>query len=150
MWPLYNDLYYGDISYGISNYPFDIWLGLTHHKLNDSFILKGEKEKEEDPVEQPEFWEDLPDDVLRDINHKEPLPEPHERSSIMQKLTSLLQWFVLFMLLWQANCKLSYNGLEWLLRFLFQFLHLLGITCQCDYLVKFCTMFPTSLFVLSQ
>jgi len=72
---------------------------LTHHKLNDSFILKGEKEKEEDPVEQPEFWEDLPDDVLRDINHKEPLPEPHERSSIMQKLTSLLQWFVLFMLL---------------------------------------------------
>lgn len=104
----------------------------------------------DDPLEQPEFWEDLPDEVLLDINHKEPLPEPHERSSIMQKLTSLLQWFVLFMLLWQANCKISDNGLEWLLRFLFQFLHLLGITCQCDYLVKFCTMFPTSLFVLRQ
>lgn len=97
--------------------------------------------KDEDPIEQPEFWEDFPDEVLRDINLKEPLPEPCERSSIMQKLISLLQWCVLFMLLWQGNCKISDNGLEWLLQFLFQFLHLLGITCQCDYLVKFCTCF---------
>ena len=52
------------------------------------------------------------------------------------------------MLLWQANCKLSNNGLEWLLRFLFQFLHLLGVTCNCEYLVEFCAMFPTSLYVL--
>ena len=52
------------------------------------------------------------------------------------------------MLLWQANCKISDNGLEWLLRFMFQFLHLLGVTCRCENLVAFCAMFPTSLFVL--
>ena len=55
-----------------------------------------------------------------------------------------------FILLWQANCKISNNGLEWLLRFLFQFLHLVGMTCHCEYLVKFCTMLPTSLYVLRQ
>lgn len=56
----------------------------------------------------------------------------------------------LHVLLWQANCKLSNNGLEWLLRFLFQFLHLLGVACNCEYLVEFCAMFPTSLYVLRQ
>ena len=109
-----------------------------------------QEDKEEELQEEPEFWEDLPDDILRDIDNKEPLPEPHERFSITNKLTSLLQWFVLFILLWQANCKISDNGLEWLLRFMFQFLHLLGVTCQCDYLVRFCSMFPTSLYVLRQ
>lgn len=31
---------------------------------------------------------------------------------------------------------------------MFQFLHLLGVTCRCENLVAFCAMFPTSLFVL--
>jgi len=53
--------------------------------------------KDEDPIEQPEFWEDFPDEVLRDINLKEPLPEPCERSSIMQKFISD----------WLSHCTLS-------------------------------------------
>ena len=62
----------------------------------------------------------------------------------------MLQWFVLFMLLWQPNCKLNNYGLEWLLRIMFQFLHLIGVTCRCEYVVEFCAMFPSSLFVLQQ
>ena len=103
-----------------------------------------------DPDEDTEFWDDIPDEILNDIGKEQPLPEPHGESSVTKKQTSLLQWFVLFMLLWQANCKLSDNGLEWLLRFMFQFLHLIGVTCRCEYLVEFCAMFPTSLFVLRQ
>ena len=110
-----------------------------------------EGKETENECEEPEFWEGIPEEILNDIQsvgQEEPLPEPRHKSSVTKKLTSLLQCFVLFMLLWQANCKLSNNGLEWLLRFLFQFLHLLGVTCNCEYLVEFCAMFPTSLYVL--
>ena len=107
-----------------------------------------EEENAED--EKPEFWDDFPEAILDDLGKEQPLPEPRDKSTVSKKMTSLLQWFVLFILLWQANCKISSNGIEWLLRFLFQFLHLVGTTCHCEYLVKFCTMFPTSLYVLRQ
>ena len=107
-----------------------------------------EKENAED--EEPEFWDDFPEAILDDLGKEQPLPEPRDKSTVSKKMTSLLQWLVLFILLWQANCKISNNGLEWLLRFLFQFLHLVGTTCHCEYIVKFCTMFPTSLYVLRQ
>ena len=113
-------------------------------------FLQDNKDAEEQEDEEPEFWDDFPDEIFNDIGKDQPLPEPSEKSSLTKKLTSLLQWFILFILLWQANCKISNNGLEWLLRFLFQFLHLVGITYHCDYLVEFCTMFPTSLYVLRQ
>jgi len=118
--------------------------------MDSEEVLEDNKDAEEQEDEEPEFWDDFPDEIFNDIGKDQPLPEPSEKSSITKKLTSLLQWFVLFILLWQANCKISNNGLEWLLRFLFQFLHLVGITCHCDYLVEFCTMFPTSLYVLRQ
>lgn len=107
-----------------------------------------EEENAED--EEPEFWDDFPEAILDDLGKEQPLPEPRDKSTVSKKMTSLLQWFVLFILFSQANCKISNNGLEWLLRFLFQFLHLVGTTCHCEYLVKFCTMFPTSLYVLRQ
>ena len=112
--------------------------------------FKGDDNNTEEPEEDPEFWDDIPDEILSDIGKEQPLPEPNDRPSIAKKFTSLLQWFGLFVLLWHANCKISDNGMEWLLRFLFQFLHLLGVTCNCEYLIQFCAMFPTSLFVLRQ
>jgi len=112
--------------------------------------FKEDDNNTEESEEDPEFWDDIPDEILSDIGKEQPLPEPNDRPSIAKKFTSLLQWFVLFVLLWQANCKISDNGMEYLLRFLFQFLHLLGVTCNCEYLIQFCAMFPTSLFVLRQ
>ena len=107
-------------------------------------------EEENEADEEPKFWDDFPEAILDDLGKEQPLSELRDKSTISKKMTSLLQWFLLFILLWQANCKISNNGLEWLLRFLFQFLHLVGVICHCEYLVKFCTMFPTSLYVLRQ
>ena len=112
--------------------------------------FKEDDNNTEEPEEDPEFWDDIPDEILSDIGKERPLPAPNDRPSIAKKFTSLLQWFVLFVLLWQANCKISDNGMKWLLRFLFQFLHFLGVTCNIEYLIQFCAMFPTSLFVLRQ
>lgn len=56
----------------------------------------------ENECEEPEFWEGIPEEILNDIQsvgQEEPLPEPRHKSSFTKKLTSLLQWFVLFMLL---------------------------------------------------
>ena len=103
---------------------------------------------DDDLDDAPEIWDELPDAVQEELDSDTPLPEPSQEASSVQKLTSLLQWFVLFTLLWQANNKISDNGLEWLLRFLFQFLHAVGVTCNCQLLIQFSSMFPTSLFLL--
>ena len=85
----------------------------------------------EDPAEEAEFWDDIPDDILNHLGKGQPLPGPNGNASLTSKLMSLLQWFVLGMPFWQANCKICDNGLEWLLHFMFQVLHLLGVTCRC-------------------
>ena len=72
--------------------------------------------------EDPEEWYEDVDDLLQDVANHEHLAEPIQYRSSTQKLTTLLQWFIYFLLFWQATCKLSDNGLEWLLRFMFQFL----------------------------
>lgn len=46
--------------------------------------------------------------------------------------------------------KISDNGVEWLLRFLFQFLHSVGITCDNEYLTKLALMFPSSFYLAHQ
>lgn len=72
--------------------------------------------------EEPEFWEDvLMEDLLCDVESRAPCPEPSRKQTRTQKLTALVQWLVYFILMWQSLCKLSDNGLEWLLQFLFQF-----------------------------
>ena len=78
----------------------------------------------------------------------EPLPEPTQYQSPVQTLTTLLQGSVYFLLFWQGICKISDNGLEWLLRFMFQFLHAAGITCKSEYLCQMALMLPSSLYLL--
>ena len=98
--------------------------------------------------EDPEEWHEDVEDLLQDVATDEPLPEPIEHQSSTQTLTTLLQWFIYFLLFWQATCKLSDNGLEWLLRFMFQFLHVVGITCNSEYLCQMALMLPSSLYLL--
>ena len=98
--------------------------------------------------EDPYVWNGEGEDFLQDITNDEPLPEPKRHQSSMQTITILLQWLVYFLLFWQATCKISDNGLEWLLRFMFKFLHSVGITCNSQFLCQMALMFPSSLFLL--
>ena len=58
------------------------------------------------------MWEGDVEELLQDVADDEPLPEPARDKPSTQALTTLLQWFVYFLLLWQATCKISDNGLE--------------------------------------
>ena len=89
-----------------------------------------------------ECHEDV-DELLEDVAGDEPLPEPTRHQSSVQKLTTLIQWLIYFFLFWQASTKLSDNGLEWLLWFLFQFLHITGVTFNCEYLCQLALMLPS-------
>ena len=90
--------------------------------------------------EEPEFWEDvLMEDLLCDVESSVPCPEPYRKQTRTQKLTALVQWLVYFILMWQSLCKLSDNGLEWLLQFLFQFL--CGISHTLSTPAKFISLF---------
>ena len=82
--------------------------------------------------EDSKEWHEDVDDLLEDMAGDEFLPEPTHHQSSVQKLTALIQWLIYFLLFWQASTKLSDNGLEWLLRFLFQFLHTTGVTFNCE------------------
>ena len=94
------------------------------------------------------MWEGDVKELLQDVADDEPLPEPARDKSSTQPLTILLQWFVYFLLFWQTTCKISDNGLEWLLRFVFQFLHVIGITCKSEYVCQLAVMLPSSLYLL--
>ena len=94
------------------------------------------------------MWEGDVEELLQDVADDEPLPVVNKSST--QALTTLLQWFVYFLLLWQATCKISDNGLEWLLWFVFQFLHIMGITCKSEYVCQLAVMLPSSLYLLQQ
>lgn len=41
-------------------------------------------------------------------------------------------WFVYFLLIWQATCHLSDNGLVWLLKFLVSWLKSLGVEISSE------------------
>ena len=49
-----------------------------------------------------------------------------------------------------ASCKIEDNGLEWLLRFMFQFFQVIGITCKSKYLCQMALVFPSSLYLLQK
>lgn len=99
--------------------------------------------------EEPEVWEDVAmEDLLCDVESNEACPEPSPKQSRTQKLTTLVQWLVYFILLWQSVCKLSDNGLEWLLQFLFQFLKVLSDLSGGEYLAELVTIIPSSLYLL--
>ena len=71
------------------------------------------------------------------IFYDEPLPEPIQDRSSSQTLTILLQQF-------------SDNGLEWLFRFMFQFMHVTGLTFRGEYLCQLSLMLPRSLYLLRE
>ena len=49
----------------------------------------------------PEVWEDVSmEDLLCDIESREPCPEPTPKQTRTQKLTTLVQWLVYFLLMW--------------------------------------------------
>ena len=82
------------------------------------------------------------------MTNNEPLPEPIQHQSSTQTLTILIKWLIYFLLFWQATCKISDNGLEWLLPFMFQFLHVMRINCSSEYLSQLALMCPSSLYLL--
>lgn len=99
--------------------------------------------------DDPDVWSDIPENhLLQDITNDEPLPDPQQQQSSIKAITVTLQRLAYFLLFWQATCKINDNGLEWLLRFMFQFLHLMGITCNSEYLSQMVLMFPSSLYLL--
>lgn len=100
--------------------------------------------------DEEEIWNEKAGELLQDICDDEPLPEPRQDKTALKSLHFVLQWFVYFILMWQTTCKVSDNGVEWLLRFLFQFLHTVGLTCNNDFLIKLALMFPSSLYVARQ
>ncbi|KAJ7394575.1 hypothetical protein OS493_000392 [Desmophyllum pertusum] len=119
---------------------------------NDALADEEIDEKNEDEQE-PEVWEDVCiEDPLCDVENSTPCPEPTPKQTRTQKLTVLVQWLVNFILMWQSVCKLSDNGLEWLLQFLFQFLKVLSNLSGCEYLTvigyhPFITVSPSQVFI---
>ena len=98
--------------------------------------------------QEPEVWEDVSmEDLLCDIESREPCPEPTPKQTRTQKLTALVQWLVYFLLMWQSLRKLSDYGLEWLLQFLFQFFKVLSDLSGCKYLGELVTIIPSSLYL---
>lgn len=92
----------------------------------------------------------LPEMLTRDLDNAPPLPEAQLRQTSLQKVNSLIFWFVYFLLIWQATCHLSDNGLAWLLRFLVSWLKVLGIEISNDVLEKLILSFPGSLYLVRQ
>jgi hypothetical protein len=68
----------------------------------------------------------------------------------VQVANSIIQWLLYFLLIWQAVCHVSDNGLAWLLRFLLQFLKVLNIHLTGELLTELIAMFPTSLYMVRQ
>ena len=86
--------------------------------------------------------------LLCDPESNEACPEPNPKQTRIQKLSALVQWLVYFILMWQSLCRLSDNGLEWLLQFLFQFLKVLSDLFSCKYLAELLAIIPSSPYLL--
>ena len=101
--------------------------------------------------EGAEHWGEIhSEEFSRDIPSATPLPEPEKKRSRLQKINALVFWLVYFLLIWQSSCKLSDNGLVWLLQFLIKFLRVLGITISNEFLAELISIFPSSLYLLRQ
>lgn len=96
-----------------------------------------------------EIWNGvLPEMLTRDIENPPPLPKPQMPPTSLQKANSLIFWFVYFLLIWQATCHLSDNGLAWLLRFLVSWLKVLGIEVSNEVFEQLILTFPGSLYLV--
>ena len=101
--------------------------------------------------ESEEVWSGvLPEVLSRDIESAPPLPKSQQRQTSLQKVNSLVFWFVYFLLIWQATCHLSDNGLAWLLRFLVSWLKVFGVEISNEFFEKLLLSFPGSLCLVRQ
>ena len=101
--------------------------------------------------ESEEVWSGvLPEVLSRDIETAPPLPECQQRQTSLQKVISFVFWFVYFLLIWQATCHLSDNGLAWLLRFLVSWLKVFGVEISNEFFEKLLLSFPGSLYLVRQ
>lgn len=108
-------------------------------------------EESSSDCESEEIWNGvLPEMLSRDIESAPPLPEFQRRQTSLQKVNSLIFWFVYFLLIWQATCHLSDNGMAWLLRFLVSWLKVLGIEISNEVFEKIILSFPGSLYLVRQ
>ena len=122
---------------------------------NDSFSNDEPKRFEQDSdssqSESDEIWNGvLPEMLSRDIESGPPLPEAQHGTTELQKVNSLVFWIVYFLLIWQAACHLSDNGLAWLLRFLVTWLKALGMEISSEVFEKLILAFPGSLYLMRQ
>lgn len=101
--------------------------------------------------DEEEIWNGvLPEMISRDIENAPPLPEAQGHQTALQKVNSLIFWFVYFLLIWQATCHLSDNGLAWLLNFLVSWLRVLGVEISNEVFEKLAMSFPGSLYLVRQ
>ena len=115
----------------------------SDHESGDNDI-----DSDHDSVEN---WDGIAeDDFARDIPAATPLPEPEKKKSRLQQVSAMVFWLVYFLLIWQATCKLSDNGLVWLLQFLFKFFRVLGVTISNEFLADLISVLPSSLYLLRQ
>lgn len=92
----------------------------------------------------------MPEILSKDIESAQPLPDFKQRLTSLQKANSLIFWFVYFLLMRQATCHLSDNGMVWLLRSLVSWLKVLGVEVLNEFLGKVILIFPGSLYLVRQ
>ena len=97
-----------------------------------------------------EHWDEVPSEVLDNDLDLRPLPEPASKKTKLQEVNALVFWFVYFLLLWQTSCKISDNGMAWLLEFIIQFLKVFGIETSNGFLSELIVLLPSSLYLLKQ
>ena len=78
------------------------------------------------------------------------LPEARHHKTALQRGNLLLFWLLYFLLLWQATCHSSENGLVWLLKFLISCLKVLGIEISSEVFENVLLCFPGSLYLERQ
>ena len=111
----------------------------------------GDENSSNSETESEEVWSGvLPEMLSRDIENTPPLPEAQHHKTALQKVNSLVFWLLYFLLLWQATCHLSDNGLVWLLRFLISWLKVLGVEISSEVFENVLLCCPGSLHLIRQ
>lgn len=111
----------------------------------------GDEKSSSSESESEEVWSGvLPEMLSRDIENTPALPEAQHQKTALQKVNSLVFWLLYFLLLWQATCHLSDNGLVRLLKFLISWLKVLGVEISSEVFENVLLIFPGSLYLVRQ
>ena len=97
---------------------------------------------------KPSHWDGVSlEEMMGDVA-SDPLPPPGHSLTEVQKVKSVIQWLCFFLIYWQLACHISDNGLEWLLRFFYQFLSIINCNIGSPFLHELLAIFPTSVYLL--